>query len=248
MTRREMLMEQYENALFALLMDEVAESEGRKAIEENERLKERGEPVISDTSRQRCMKTIARKTTQQDVKRYGRVASRIITKVAVAALMAMLLFTTAFASSESFRIKTLNFVIDTFDDRTELSLVSGNAPSAAQTAVPQITVGWLPEGVVLTDEGRTDVSAWCQYEESGGAMVSVFFIDLTNGGWNADTETAEMQDIEVQGVDAYLIEDGDIIQVLWRFAEEPNLLCMVTGDKVDTRLLLEIAESVRTEE
>lgn len=247
MTRREMLMEQYENALFALLMDEVAESEGRKAIEENERLKERGEPVISDTSRQRCMKTIARKTTQQDVKLYGRVASRIITKVAVAALVAMLLFTTAFASSESFRIKTLNFVIDTFDDRTELSLVSGDAPSAAQTAVPQITVGWLPEGFVLTDEGRTDVSAWCQYEESGGAMVSVLLMELTAGGVNFDTETAEMVVITVQNTEAYIIQDLEVTQILWRLTEKTDWLCTVTGRNIDVESLLEITESVTVE-
>ena len=247
MTRREMLMEEYENALFALLMDEVAESEGRKAIEENERLKERGEPVISDTSRQRCMKTIARKTTQQDVKRYGRAASRVITKVAVAVLVAMLLFTTAFASSEDFRIKTLNFVIDTFDDRTKLSLVSGEALDVSQTAVPEITVGWLPEGFVLTDEGRTDASAWCQYEESGGAMVSVLLMELTAGGVNFDTETAEMVVITVQNTEAYIIQDLEVTQILWRLTEKADWLCTVTGRNIDVESLLEIAESVTVE-
>lgn len=247
MTRREMLMEQYENALFALLMDEVAESEGRKAIEENERLKERGEPVISDTARQRCMKTIARKTTQQDVKRYGRAASRVITKVAVAVLVAMLLFTTAFASSESFRIKTLNFVIDTFDDRTELSLVSGETANTSQAEVPQIAVGWLPEGFVLTDEGRTDVSTWCQYEESGGAMVSVLLMELTAGGVNFDTETAEMVAITVQNTEAYIIQDLEVTQILWRLTENANWLCTVTGRNIDVESLLEIAESVTVE-
>lgn len=39
MTKREQLIEQYEDALFALLMDSVAEEEGKKAIELNERLK-----------------------------------------------------------------------------------------------------------------------------------------------------------------------------------------------------------------
>ena len=54
MTRREMLMEQYEDALFALIMDEVAEVEGQKAIEENQRLKESGELVIPKEVSQRC--------------------------------------------------------------------------------------------------------------------------------------------------------------------------------------------------
>ena len=34
MTRREQLQEQYEDALFALLMDELARSEGEKLLEE----------------------------------------------------------------------------------------------------------------------------------------------------------------------------------------------------------------------
>lgn len=246
MTRREMLMEQYENALFALLMDEVAESEGRKAIEENERLKERGEPVISETSRQRCMKTIARKTTQQNVKRYGRAASRVITKVAVAVLVAVLLFTTAFASSEAFRIKTLNFVIEVFDDRTELSLVQGDTEGAPQTAVPQITVGWLPEGFVLASEGKDDVSAWRQYEAEDGEMISVLLIDLNAGGASFDTETAQMIPAEVRGRDAHLIVDGNITQILWR-DENSVWLYTVTGRGVDVDTLMKIAESMKIE-
>ena len=39
MTKREQLIEQYEDALFALLMDSVAEEEGKQALELNERLK-----------------------------------------------------------------------------------------------------------------------------------------------------------------------------------------------------------------
>lgn len=69
MTRREMLMEQYEDALFALIMDEVAEVEGQKAIEENQRLKESGELVIPKEVSQRCQRVIARKTAEKDLKR-----------------------------------------------------------------------------------------------------------------------------------------------------------------------------------
>lgn len=247
MTRREMLMEQYENALFALLMDEVAESEGRKAIEENERLKERGEPVISETSRQRCMKTIARKTTQQNVKRYGRAASRVITKVAVAVLVAVLLFTTAFASSENFRIKTLNFVIDTFDDRTKFSLVEENVEHALQNSIPKISVGWIPNEFDLVDTGNDGMSIWHQYAAENGAMISVFASDLTVGGWNVDTETTEMKPIEVQGKEAYIIEDVNITQIFWRLSEYPNWMCSVSGSGIGADTLMEIAEAVLVE-
>ena len=48
MTRREELQEAYEDAMFALLMDYVAESEGEKALEENRVLQE--DPCLLYTS------------------------------------------------------------------------------------------------------------------------------------------------------------------------------------------------------
>ena len=123
MTRREMLVEQYEDALFALLMDEVAEAEGQKALEENQRLRESGEMVIPDNLRQRCHSAIARKSAEIGLKQFGRGLTKIVTKVAVVALVGMLLFTTAFAASEDFRLKALNIVMEVFDDHIEIKVI-----------------------------------------------------------------------------------------------------------------------------
>lgn len=54
MTNHERLTEQYEDALFALLMDSVAEEEGKKAIELNERLKADPEAEVPAEVRRRC--------------------------------------------------------------------------------------------------------------------------------------------------------------------------------------------------
>lgn len=164
MTRREMLMEQYEDALFALIMDEVAEVEGQKALEENQRLKESGELVIPEEVSQRCQRVIARKTAEKDLKRFGKGFGRVVTKVAVVALMGMLLFTTAFAASEDFRVKTLNFVMEVFDDRTEIRFVPENmASDASNSVVPRITAGWLPEGFELVSEECSEYSIWYEF-------------------------------------------------------------------------------------
>ena len=65
MTRQELLVEQYEDALFALIMDKVAEVEGQKAIEENQRLKASGEVVIPEELNRRCKQTIRCKTAEK---------------------------------------------------------------------------------------------------------------------------------------------------------------------------------------
>ena len=59
MTKREKLLEQYEDALFSLLMDEFAESEGKAALEENERLKADPNFVVPKELQQLCRRTIS---------------------------------------------------------------------------------------------------------------------------------------------------------------------------------------------
>ena len=219
MTRREMLMEQYEDALFALIMDEVAEVEGQKAIEENQRLKESGELVIPKEVSQRCQRVIARKTAEKDLKRFGKGFGRVVTKVAVVALMGMLLFTTAFAASEDFRVKTLNFVMEVFDDRTEIKFVPEDKSSNASSAVPQITAGWLPEGFELMEQGEDTFGGWYEYANTEDGVISVEIMDMRNVGMGIDTEDAAGQSVEIQGHRALLVEENGTIQIVWQLFE-----------------------------
>ena len=58
MTDHERLREQYEDALFALLMEGVAESEGEEALRLNEELKKDPNAEVPKDVQKRCEKTI----------------------------------------------------------------------------------------------------------------------------------------------------------------------------------------------
>ena len=59
MTKQEMLYEQYNDALFRLLMHSVAQHQGQQYQEENQALKaQEGGP--SETAKRRCLRTISR--------------------------------------------------------------------------------------------------------------------------------------------------------------------------------------------
>ena len=60
MTDRKRLLDNYEDALFALMMDELAEQEGQRLLEENERLKQDPAAAIPEDVDKRCLKTIKR--------------------------------------------------------------------------------------------------------------------------------------------------------------------------------------------
>lgn len=80
MTDHERLREQYEDALFALLMEGVAESEGEEALRLNEELKKDPNAEVPKDVQKRCEKTIRSAFAQKQLRATGRTAARWLTK------------------------------------------------------------------------------------------------------------------------------------------------------------------------
>ncbi|MCI9402468.1 MAG: hypothetical protein HFF04_02195 [Oscillospiraceae bacterium] len=58
MKSREQLREEYEDALFALMMDYAAQAEGERLLAENEALKHNPAAQVPEHLDQRCLQTI----------------------------------------------------------------------------------------------------------------------------------------------------------------------------------------------
>ena len=252
MTRKERLREQYEDALFALIMEESAEAEGQKALEENRRLRDSGELAIPDGLRQRCHRAIAKGFAGQELRRVGRGVSRVVTKVALVALVGMLLLTTVFAASEDFRVKTLNLALEIFEDHTEITLTPDESiiASSVDSVVPQLTAGWVPDGFALVEEGENSAMAWKDFQnEEAGTQISITVFNLRTGRMSVDTEDAEMLPVQINGADAFIINDteDEIIQIIWQEDAASEWLIYVVGKGVSEEMLMKTAESITTE-
>ena len=252
MTRKERLSEQYEDALFALIMEEAAEAEGQKALEENRRLRDSGELAIPDGLRQRCHRAIAKGFAGQELRRVGRGVSRVVTKVALVALVGMLLLTTVFAASEDFRVKTLNLALEIFEDHTEITLTPDESiiASSVDSVVPQLTAGWVPDGFALVEEGENSAMAWKDFQnEEAGTQISITVFNLRTGRMSVDTEDAEMLPVQINGADAFIINDteDEIIQIIWQEDAASEWLIYVVGMGVSEEMLMKTAESITTE-
>ena len=242
MTRREMLMECYEDALFALMMEEKAEADGQKLWEEYRSCGESDAPEIPDEVRRRCWNVVSRKAARDEMKRIGKGFTRVVTKVAVAALMVMLLFTTAFAASEDFRVRTLNMVMEVFDDRLELRFPSSGQPTENFVPDPRIADSQLPEGFRPTDEASDVMGRWYEYRDAGDGVINTYIMDMENSNMVLDTENAVRSSVTVQGETAILLEDGQLRQLLWQIGEV--WFCHIITENVSTDTLLTYAESI----
>ena len=243
MTRREYLQEQYEDSLFALLMDDVAEAEGEKALEELERLNADPDAAVPEELKRKCYQTIDRYFAARSGRRARRAVIRGFRHVAVAVLVCMLLFSAAFAAVPEVRSSTLNFMIRTFDDHAELKWVGdalGLTPPAQET---RLHCGWLPEGFELTEELADSVSISSRFENAD-AYILVRWTTATNSF--VDTEDASIEEMDINGYSATVISKTNYCNVIW--ADAAGGYCVkIFSEGVSKEDTLRVAEQLEIE-
>ena len=251
MTNHERLTEQYEDALFALLMDSVAEEEGKQALELNERLKADPAAEVPESARRRCEATIRREFNRKRAKKLGKVTWKIVRRVSVAVMLMVVLLTTAMAASEQFRLGVLNAVINTYDRYTELTF-KGEDEVAPRDPTPEeaeqfrildndsvITwienAEWIPEGYEVGDDGwsRTNGTRGLSLYDGARHAIDVDVIRYSGGfSRQIDSEDSSVISLEIQGFPATLyIKNPDLFysQILFWIDEENQFIIQITA-------------------
>lgn len=232
MKRLELLQERYEDALFALLMENVAISEGQKAWKENERLKNDPGAEILEAVDKRCLQTIRRYFTKQTARRVGHYTVGAFKRVMMVAGLAAVLFTCAFASSETVRRNTLNLVIEVFNESTDFYFTGESVE-----VTPTLKVGWVPEGYELEKQEESGPNLWYQYRKSEDEFIRFRYSTISNGVISMDTEDADVRYVEVNGNQAMLIQRESKFQVAWSVYDNAGLITITSEGIPEDELL-----------
>jgi len=251
MSRDEMLKSNYEDALFALLMNSIAEEEGKALLEENERLMDDPDAELPERLDRRCRAAIKRAFAKQDRRSVVSVTARVFSKVAVAASVAMLLFGTAYASFPEVRVRTLNLLIEVSDVSTSLTFGEKNdmSPTNRNSQYTDYTllgyqIPQLPSDFVVIHEEQTMQSATIEF--SNGTEASIVFRVLigSNASYSVDTEDADsMNNIRIHEFDGLLVCKAERVQLVWGDTEN-ELFIEVLSYGVDSAYVVNIAESM----
>ena len=241
MTRREYLQDQYEDAMFALLMDEVALAEGERALEENEKLKADPNFVIPTGANQKCLRTIKLYFRKQASQKATRTFGKLISKVALIAFLSILLFSTALAASPTLRMNTLNLLIETLDDRTNLRLAE---ISPEGTDISGITTGWLPDQWILEDSFEDSRSIQNTYLTSNDDAVYISYYKLHNSALSVDSEGAVTKTLYICGQNALLLEKDGYTQLTWA-NNDAGVIILIEAPTCYTEDLIKIAENLK---
>ena len=237
MSRKQGLLEQYEDALFAVLMDEVAQEEGRKALEINEQLKDDPDAAVPDVLFQRCQKTIQRSFSSNTRKKTGRILWKAIHVASIIVLILAATLTISFAASPALRMNILNMVLDIYETHTDFSFVAEKNDSPKL----DIAVGWLPEGFELTEDDSNPDSSWKTFENTEGASIHIK--KSIPVSMSVDTENAQIEEILIQGHKGTLVTKYAEAGVIW-LNEQENIVYHVIVEKIPVDVMLEIAKNI----
>lgn len=220
MTTRETRKEQYEDALFALLMEEMAQEDGEELLRLNEALKQNPGAAVPEAVQRRCEKVIGTAFSRRPFQATGRRTARWFGRLLLAAILGILLFSAAFALSEDVRVATLNTILEVMDDHTQITFeedLSGAANQAGSAGQADTTSGleyhynialeWIPDGFEL-DSGNFDEnssSGYISYLSPQDGMIIVSVTPCSPGlVVSYDTEDCTKRDVEVHGHPASL--------------------------------------------
>lgn len=205
MDDREKLMERYDDAAFALMMDEYAEAEGEAILAEFRAAAEAGElPEIPEELDKACRNTIrkeyARRERRVRLKQFRRAAAR----VAVAVFAVIGILSTLVMSVEALRVRVTDFFMRQTNRYTEIS-TQEDAFVEHETDPMKILCGLVPEGYTECDRLEDpDMSSIMFANENGDTIVLSIF---TPGfSLSLDTEDAVTYELMLGDTGVMVIE------------------------------------------
>ena len=234
-----------EEALFTLLMDQVARQENQQAREAMERLARDPSAAVPALSQRRCMQTIQRGLLRRDLRSAGRVLRRLAGRAAVILAVAALCFSVAFAVSPTLRSQTVRWVVETFDTHTLLRPGSRTDRSGGSSRPSGLTVGRLPTGVTLTETNLSQGIWFYRYADGDGCWLEIRLMAFSGDGvMCVDTEDAGMHRLTINGYPAFTTHKNGMSTVVCTLDDWSSVLT-VTGKGFSVDDLAQVAEGVR---
>lgn len=242
MTSRDKLIENYEDALFALMMDTMAQSEGTRLLQENEALQADAGATVPPEIHKHCLKTIRSGLVRRNSVVSFCTTGRLLGRLTAAVFITAALFTAAFASSSSFRTGTLNLLMD-----IDAELVQWSFETEDDTTLDTVSLEllWLPDGYVLEEEANSVFSSTLTYRNSSGGKIRISSLKGSHTAMEqTDKEDADYWDeCIIHGASAVVIKKGSKISISW-FDPNYAVLIDVYSDVLSIEQLKEVAENV----
>lgn len=241
MDEREKLMERYDDAAFALMMDECAENEGAAFLAEFQAAAAAGElPELPEDIDRSCRDAIKREYAGRERKVRFRQFRRAAARVAVAVFAVIGLLGTLVFSVDAWRIPVLNFIIEKGETYSLIYNQNDSGRGSVSEELTECLLVLLPEGYYLSNQVSDGTMIFYSYQNESGDKVQ-FLISTMGGTHNIDTEDAACSEIVLNDYKAYFIEKNGY-RVIW--CNDENILYDIRATGLDKDFFLDLCSKL----
>ena len=239
----EKLLDNFEDARMALLMDAYAKEEGEALLAESELLEE----PMSEEFKAECFALIDKAfAKRQRARRFRRAALRTA-KAALLTFAVLCALTMGLMSVEAIRVPVLNFLIEHHEKFTSVLFT----PSNHETAPVEGMVQEGPLAGLLPDTFRLDSHRVLPNGNESAVYLTEEMKFVTHSDRNGDgatvsfdTEGADRyEETTLMGHKAFLVVEGETVFLLWFNADNKRVYTLST-DCMDTYDIWRLAEKI----
>ena len=213
MSLRDRPVEDYEDALFRLLMAKAAREESEELEKALEEMKKDPKCQISESQDRKWRRLIERLSKKQAKRARIRKVKKAAQRVAVAVCLLMCLLVTAYASIPQVRSGVLSLLTETTDIDTRLSF--GQDTGEEDNSLLGYVITGLPEGFEKVYENIGNQAGIRRYEYENKYIE----LNVTMGNkdtiFGVNTEDIRATSVSINGLEGLIIDDGDRICASW---------------------------------
>ena len=242
MTQKEQLWENYEDAVFAILMDAVAEQEGEKGLQLMEELEHDPSAQVPEEVQRRAEKTIRKAFAAKNREPVKRFTFKVVQRIAVAVLVVVITTACAFAAFPEVRANLYNLIIREYEDHTEFDYTqqfSDEYSSADFTIEP----GWLPDGFTLSDEGKSYTTMYKTFQDSNDNTIFISRGILSGSPLSVDSEDATVTSATIQKYEATVITKDERNCIVIPMSDK-NEIIYLDSEGISANMLEKVAENL----
>lgn len=211
---RKQLQENYEDAMFALLMDDFALSEGARLLEESKAMNEDPAMALPEGMEERGLKIIRKAFRKKRLRTAAKVGRKYVPRLAVLLLVLNIAFGVTFFTVEAFRIEVLNMALRFQDTYTNIQF-TGETAAASTGYTAEDLQKVLPEGYTMESYEKTPAEEAASFINEDGKKIW-WRIHPIKVNVNLDTENADFtKEILVNGYDGVMTEKDGLVNILW---------------------------------
>ena len=253
MNERERLLEEYEDAYFAILIHDLAEYEGRQFVEENKKLRDDPDFEVPENVHRASLNKIRRAFRKGKIASGFAFSKRVIYKAAVVFLIVSVLFTSAYAAVPELRARTLNLLIEISDVSASLTMKPHDNEAGEKivafdekTTLLGYSLPYIPSDYELYYvENDNNYSSSHYYVDSVGNYILFSVTDGNYAKHHIDTENAgRIEWLSIGEYAAMLVEKNGEWSATLADTEKAYFISICASDLSREELLLMLEEMV----